>query len=43
LSKQNLTAAKSQPLAKNAASAPDGELKTVTLEPYGVYIAKITK
>jgi alpha-glucosidase len=43
LSKQDLTAAKSQPLAKNAASAPHGELKSVTLEPYGVYIAKITK
>jgi alpha-glucosidase len=42
LSKQGLTAGKSQTLAKNAASAPDGELKMVTLEAYGVYIGKIT-
>jgi alpha-glucosidase len=43
LSKQGFAAAKSKTLAKNAATAPDGELKTVTLEPYGVYIGKITK
>ena len=42
LSKQGLTMVKSQTLAKNAASAPDGELKRVTLEAYGVYIGKIT-
>jgi glycosidase len=43
LSKQGLPGAKGAVLLKNAASAPDGELKNLTLEPYGVYIAKITK
>ena len=43
LSKQGLAGAESKVLAKNAASAADGELKTITLEPYGVYIAKIVK
>jgi glycosidase len=43
LGKQGLEGAKSKVLAKNAASAVDGRLKSVTLEPYGVYIARITK
>jgi len=43
LSGQGLAGAKSKILAKNAVSAVDGELKTVNLEPYGVYIAKIVK
>jgi len=43
LSKQGFATAKSKTLAKNVATAPDGELKTVTLEPYGVYIGKITR
>ncbi len=43
LSKQGLAAAKSKMLAQNGATAPDGELKTIALEPYGVYIAKIVK
>jgi hypothetical protein len=41
LSKQGLAGAKSTVLVKNAASAADGELKTVTLDAYGVYIAKL--
>ena len=41
LSKQGLAGAKSTVLAKNATSAADGKLKTVTLDPYGVYIAKL--
>jgi alpha-glucosidase len=41
LSKQGLAGAKSTVLVKNAASAADGELKTVTLDPYGLYIAKL--
>ena len=41
LGKQGLAGAKSTVLAKNAASTADGELKTVTLDPYGVYIAKL--
>jgi alpha-glucosidase len=43
LSKQGLAGAKSKVLAKNATSAADGELKTITLDPYGVYVAKIVK
>ena len=43
LTKQGFAAANSKTLAKNAAARPDGELKTVTLEPYGVYLGKITK
>lgn len=43
LSGQGLAGTKSRVLAKNAASVVDGELKTVNLEPYGVYIAKIVK
>ncbi len=43
LSKQGLAGAKSTMLAKNAAAASDGELKAISLEPYGVYIGRITK
>jgi len=43
LSKQGFTTAKSKVLVENAASAPDGVLQNVALEPYGVYIGKITK
>ena len=43
LNKQGLAGARSKTLARNAATTTDGELKTVTLEPYGVYIGKISK
>jgi len=42
LSKQGLGSAQVNTILASGASAPTGILKTVTLEPYGVYIAKVT-
>jgi alpha-glucosidase len=42
LSKQGLASAQANTMLASGASAPTGTLKTVTLEPYGVYIAKLT-
>jgi alpha-glucosidase len=42
LFKQGLASAQANSMLASGASAPTGTLKTVTLEPYGVYIAKLT-
>ena len=42
LAKQGFASAKAKGLLRNAASAPDGALKGVHLEAYGVYIGRIT-
>jgi alpha-glucosidase len=42
LFKQGLASAQANTMLASGASAPTGTLKTVTLEPYGVYIAKLT-
>ena len=42
LAKQGFASAKAKGLLQNAASAPDGTLKGVHLEAYGVYIGRIT-
>ena len=43
LSKQGMAGAKVTALAQNAVSAPDGVLKDVKLEPYGVYIGRVSQ
>jgi len=43
LGKQGFPGAKVKVLLQNAASAPNGALKSVKLEAYGVYIAEVTK
>ncbi|MGB2665380.1 MAG: alpha-glucosidase [Candidatus Acidiferrum sp.] len=42
LTKQGFTSAKAKALLHNAATAPDGALKNVRLQAYGVWIARIT-
>ncbi|HTZ48767.1 MAG TPA: alpha-glucosidase [Verrucomicrobiae bacterium] len=42
LSAQGFTNAKVKELLQNAASVPDGTLKNVQLEPYGVYIGRVS-
>ena len=41
LARDGLAAPKATALLKNAVSFPDGPLKTLALQPYGVYIAKV--
>jgi len=43
LTKQRFSTPKSTALIQNSATAPDGPFKQVVLDPYGVYIAKITQ
>jgi alpha-glucosidase len=43
LSKQGLAGAKVTALAQNAVSVPDGVLNDVQLEPYGVYIGRVSR
>ena len=43
LSKQGLAGAKVTALVQNAVSVPDGVLKEVKLEPYGVYIGRVSR
>jgi alpha-glucosidase len=42
LSKQGLASAQANQMLASGASAPSGTLKTVPLQPFGVYIAKLT-
>jgi len=43
LSNRGMSGAKAKTLLQNGATAADGNLKTVDLAPYAVYIAKISK
>jgi alpha-glucosidase len=42
LAKQGFASAKAKALLQNAASAPDGVLKSLHLDPYGVYIGRVS-